>query len=36
METSEVKDWLQNTRDTIQTTSGKGKGDDKLGQVLER
>jgi len=33
METSEVKEWLQNTRETI---GGKGKGDDKLGNVLER
>merc|ERR1719260_493757 len=36
METSEVKEWLQNTRETISSTSGKGKGDDKLGAVLER
>jgi len=33
METSEVKEWLQNTRETM---GGKGKGDDKLGNVLER
>jgi len=33
METSEVKEWLQNTRETM---GGKGKGDDKLGSVLER
>lgn len=36
METSEVKDWLQDTKETMQAASGKGKGDDKLNKVLER
>lgn len=36
MENSEVTEWLKNTRDTIASSSGKGKGDDKLNEVLTR
>jgi len=36
MENGEVTEWLKNTRDTIASSSGKGKGDDKLNEVLTR
>lgn len=36
MENGEVTEWLKNTRDTIASSSAKGKGDDKLNEVLTR